>query len=295
MSPVSAFRSATTSVDSLTASYARALIPKRPRRIPPTATLPVLTLEAGAACPTHLGAYRELCAFPISPVLPITYPHLTAFPMAMSLMTRRDFPFPVLGLVHLRNVIEQPRPISAAEPLTFHVSIAQPYDHPRGSAFDVTADARNEFGETAWHGVSTYLHRSGSGTDSSVRRPEPAAAAPLPPTWHLPPDLGRRYASISGDRNPIHLYPWTARLFGFRRQIAHGMWTMARCLAALGATKSPAAIRVSVDFRAPVPLPSKVTFTASPASADNDAAATDFVLQASSTGRPHLTGRLERN
>ena len=283
MSPVAAF------TDSLTASYARALIPKRPRRIRPTATLPVLTHEAGAACPTHLGAYRELCAFPISPVLPITYPHLTAFPMAMSLMTRRDFPFPLLGLVHIRNMIEQPRPISAAEPLTFHVSIAQPYDYPRGSAFDVTADARNEFGETVWHSVSTYLHRTGGG--SAGRRFEPAAS--LPPAWHLPPDLGRRYASISGDRNPIHLYPWTAKLFGFRRQIAHGMWTMARCLAALGATESPAAIHVSVDFRAPVPLPSWVTFTAS--SSDNDAAATDFVLQASSTGRTHLAGRLDRN
>jgi len=251
-------------------------------------TLPALTREVGAASPAHLGAYRELCAFPVSPVLPITYPHLTAFPMAMSLMTRRDFPFPVLGLVHIRNVIEQPRPISAAEPLTFHVSIASPYEHPRGSAFDVTADARNEFNEIVWHSVSTYLHRTGR--SSSDRTSDPAS---LPPTWHLPPDLGRRYASISGDRNPIHLYPWTAKLFGFPRQIAHGMWTMARCLAALDATQSPSPLRASVDFRAPVPLPSDVTFTASPAE-DDAAAATDFVLQASSTGRTHLTGRLDR-
>jgi acyl dehydratase len=274
------------STDSLAASYVRALIPKRPRTRTHALTSPTLTREAGAASPARLDAYRQLCGFPVSPVLPITYPHLTAFPMAMSLMTRRDFPFPVLGLVHIRNVIEQPRPISAAEPLTFHVSIAQPHEHPRGSAFDVTADARGESGEIVWHSVSTYLHvhlrrsRSGFGPDP----------APLPPTWRLPPDLGRRYASISGDRNPIHLYPWTARLFGFPRQIAHGMWTMARCVAALDPADPAAAIRASVDFRAPVPLPSAVTFTAS--SAADDAAATDFVLQASSTGRTHLTGRL---
>ena len=284
-----------TSTDSLATSYARALIPKRPR--PFSATRPVLTAvtavtrETGAADPTRLRSYRQLCAFPASPpVLPITYPHLTAFPMAMSLMTRRDFPIPVLGLVHTRNVIEQQRPISATEPLTLRVSIAQPYEHPRGSAFDVTADARGESGKILWHGVSTYLHRNAASPSTPAEaRPDPT---PLPPTWHLPADLGRRYASISGDRNPIHLYPWTAKLFGFPRQIAHGMWTMARCLAALESAEEPAAMRASVDFRAPVPLPAEVTFTASPA--EDDVAATDFVLQASSTGRIHLTGRLAR-
>jgi hypothetical protein len=38
-----------------------------------------------------------------------------------------------------------------------------------------------------------------------------------------------------------------------------------------------------VDFRAPVPLPSAVTFTAS---------AAGFVLRASATGRTHLVGEL---
>jgi hypothetical protein len=188
------------SIDSLTASYVRALIPKHPRTR--------------------------------------TRPHSLAS----------------LGLVHIRNVIEQPRPISAAEPLTFHVSIAQPYEHPRGSAFDVTADARDESGEIVWHSVSTYLHVHVHKADSGIRR---LALTPLPPTWHLPPDLGRRYASISGDRNPIHLYPWTAKLFGFPRQIAHGMWTMARCTAALDLADPAAAMCASVDFRAPVRLPSE--------------------------------------
>ena len=50
--------------------------------------------------------------------------------------------------------------------------------------------------------------------------------------WRLPGDLGRRYAAVSGDRNPIHLYALTAKAFGFPRQIAHGMWSKARCLAA---------------------------------------------------------------
>jgi hypothetical protein len=54
--------------------------------------------------------------------------------------------------------------------------------------------------------------------------------------WRLAGNLGRRYGAVSGDRNPIHLYPVTAKAFGFPTNIAHGMWTKARSLAALRKT-----------------------------------------------------------
>ena len=72
------------------------------------------------------------------------------------------------------------------------------------------------------------------GDEAAARR---AARSTRTPTgtveWRLPGDLGRRYAAVSGDRNPIHLYPLTAKALGFPRQIAHGMWSLARCVAAL--------------------------------------------------------------
>lgn len=37
------------------------------------------------------------------------------------------------------------------------------------------------------------------------------------------PDAARRYARLSGDFNPIHLWHWSARLFGQRQPILHGM------------------------------------------------------------------------
>ena len=76
--------------------------------------------------------------------------------------------------------------------------------------------------------------------------------------WRLPGDLGRRYASVSGDRNPIHMHPLTAKLFGFPRAIAHGMWTKARCLAALEPSL-PDAYEVTVEFRKPLLLPGRAT------------------------------------
>ena len=72
-------------------------------------------------------------------------------------------------------------------------------------------------------------------------------------------DLGRRYAAVSGDHNPIHLYPLTARALGFRRQIAHGMWTKARSIAAIE-NRLPDVVTVAVAFRKPVFLPGTVAF-----------------------------------
>lgn len=77
--------------------------------------------------------------------------------------------------------------------------------------------------------------------------------------WQLAGDVGRRYGAASGDRNPIHLHPLTARLFGFPRAIAHGMWTVARCLAEHG---TPDAAVVRAEFRAPVLLPGTVAYGA---------------------------------
>ena len=46
-------------------------------------------------------------------------------------------------------------------------------------------------------------------------------------------NTGRSYAASSGDYNPWHLYGATAKLFGFRKAIAHGMWSLSKSLALL--------------------------------------------------------------
>jgi acyl dehydratase len=293
--------------DSLTRLYLRALTPKRaPRGVPGGWTAPSLSRAEVPLDGEQLRRYRRLCGFPDGTALPLTYPHLTAFPMGMALLTRRDFPYPLLGLVHIRNEIAQLRPIGVTETLDYHVWIDRPYQHEKGTAFDVRAEVSDSVGNLVWRSSSTYLRRaaaaSAAGPAASSGRPAAAssadvagsvgavgggAAVPLPgATWQLPADLGRRYAALSGDRNPIHLYPWTAKLFGFRRQIAHGMWSAARCLAALGTDE--AAAEYTVDFRAPVLLPSTVVL----ATTRGVGGTTEFTLASAGSGRTHLTGRL---
>ena len=111
---------------------------------------------------------------------------------------------------------------------------------------------------------------------------------PDPPTggveWRLPANLGRTYASVSGDANPIHLYPLTAKALGFPRQIAHGMWTKARSIAAIE-NRLPEAVTVEVAFKKPILLPGTVAFGTRRTDQGND-----FALTSPKDGAPHLLG-----
>ena len=102
----------------------------------------------------------------------------------------------------------------------------------------------------------------------------------------VPDDIGRRYGAVSGDRNPIHLYGVTAKLFGFPSAIAHGMWLKARTLAALEG-RLPAAYTVDVAFKTPVLLPSTIAISAAAA---NQGWTLD--VRNARNGKPHLTGTI---
>jgi acyl dehydratase len=196
--------------------------------------------------------YSRVCCFRLRDELPPTYPHVLAFPLHMKLMTDRKFPFQAVGLVHVANRIALRRPLRAGDGLDLRVRPGR----LEGRAFAILTEARVE-GELVWEEESTML-RPGGG--STARRGDDSGPDPdFVAEWRLPGDLGRRYASVSGDRNPIHMHPLTARLFGFKRAIAHGMWTKARCLAALEPAP-PGAYEVEVEFRKPILLPTRVAF-----------------------------------
>jgi acyl dehydratase len=236
---------------------------------------------------TRLAAYARVCGFRLSDAVPATYPHVLAFPLAMELMAAGDFPFGVLGLVHIGNAIEQHRPLDAAEPLDLRLWAERLAEHPRGRTVDIVAEGCVD-GELAWRDRSTYLHREGRGRAGEPRAPKEAhGSVPAPSAvWDVAGDIGRRYAAVSGDRNPIHLHGLTAKLFGQKTAIAHGMWTKARCLAALQPLL-PDAFTVDVAFKLPVLLPAKVAFASWVEDGDRR-----FALHDARSGKPHVAGRL---
>ena len=121
-------------------------------------------------------------------------------------------------------------------PLTLSVTAGALRPHRRGRTLDVRLEARVG-DELVWECDSVYLSR-GQGTEDAPRRDAPPAlpVGTAVARWRLPEDLGRSYAGVSGDVNPIHLHALSAKAMGFPRPIAHGMWTYARTLAALGRT-----------------------------------------------------------
>ncbi|KSB88898.1 protein dehydratase [Caulobacter vibrioides] len=221
----------------------------------------------------------------------MTFPHILAFPLQMRLMLAGDFPYPVMGLVHLSNRIRQHAPLTAGEKLVITVRPGGLLAHDKGQAFSLETAVRRD-GAVVWEGTSVYLRlgKAGRGDRAPVvPSPEEGGAPAETPieAWPLPADLGRRYARVSGDANPIHTSPLGAKLFGFRRPIAHGMWVKARAVAALTDGRAVEAGEVEVSFRAPVFLPGQIQLLAGPEGAERA-----FEIKDAQGARTHLRGRL---
>lgn len=233
----------------------------------------------------HVERYAAVCGYPTGKdAVPLTYPHLLGFPIQLAIMGGPDFPAPAVGSVHVENSITAHRALRVGEQLSVAVAASPARPHPKGTAFDFTTILRDPDDAVAWESTSTYLRR-GHG-DESARAGASYPDAPAHGiTWRLPADLGRRYAAVSGDHNPIHLYPLTAKALGFPRQIAHGMWSLARCAAAIE-NRLPDAVRVDAAFKKPIVLPGTVALGTAPL---DDGLA--FSLTRPKDGAPHLLGR----
>lgn len=177
----------------------------------------------------EIEAYRRVCGGS-GPDLPPAMLHVAGFPLAMYLMTSRDFPMGSLGMVHIANRIEVTGQLPALGEYEVQAHAGNARTHPKGTQFDMVTSASLD-GELVWHETSTYLSR-GSGLPSAgataerTSWPDPTQNAEVV-GLQIPSDMGRQYAAISGDRNPIHLHPLAAKAFGFRTTIVHGMWTLA--------------------------------------------------------------------
>ncbi|HEV7871712.1 MAG TPA: MaoC/PaaZ C-terminal domain-containing protein [Modestobacter sp.] len=268
----------------LPALFARAALSARGRG----GDLPATRLARTGVEVDHaqLADYGRVCGFPLADTLPVTFPHLAAFPLQVALMTDRAFPLALPGLVHVRNRIAVLRPIGAGEPLDVEVWAERFAAHVRGATVDLCASV-SAGGAEVWRGRSTYLARGASAPAGAPDADVTVSVVALDrraAQWRVPADAGRRYAKVSGDVNPIHLSSLSAKAFGFKRAIAHGMWVQARALAAL-AGRLPGALDVDVAFRKPLFLPSTVSLATEPVDDGWDLAVRNV-----GSGAEHLVG-----
>lgn len=247
--------------------------------------------------PAHVAAYTQATGLRLGNTLPLTYPYVLSFPLAIKVMGAPDFPFNAVGAVHLTNVIEQHRPLSVTDTLDVKVHAENLRPHRKGLLIDMVTEVEVA-GELVWKQTSGFLAKgakmSGSATavaeDSGSLFGEHPAVPGHAPTgqWRVTPAQIKKYAQASGDKNPIHVSALGAKAFGFPTTIAHGMWSAAAILAGVEG-QVPDAARYSVEFVKPVVLPARVNYYA-----ERSAAGWDFQLR--KTSKPatlHAVARLE--
>lgn len=215
-------------------------------------------LENVRIAPDRLLAYTRATGQQFGPTLPITYPFVLQFPLAMKIMTDDGFPFGAVGSVHLENQIHRMRPIGIDEPLTIENHAENLREHRKGILVDMVSEI-SVGSELVTRQVATFLKQQRTSLSGEPRGPQPRDQAPPPPDAVLAVDLAkiREYAAASGDRNPIHMGNLTAKAFGFPKAIAHGMWSAAAAVANIEA-QLPGDITYTVRWGKPILLPAKV-------------------------------------
>jgi hypothetical protein len=205
---------------------------------------------------SHLQRYNQICGFD-SGQLPATYLWIRAFPLIMTVLVSKQFPLKAMGQVHLRNQISVHRPLDRNSNFTISAAVDHSELTSKGLEWSIQISVITE-NQMVWSCRSTFLYRCNTGINPNAKTISEPRGELM--SWNLPRDLGRRYAPISGDYNPIHLGALCAKVFGFKQAIAHGMWSKARCLAAMGNLIPDAGYSVDVNFLKPVFLPSRVNF-----------------------------------
>lgn len=236
----------------------------------------------------QVAAYAKVCGFSKAHGVPMLYPHMEAFPLAMMLFGTKAFPWPAMGLVHLGNSAKLLKRINVGDELRIEMRTGELYAHDKGQVFTLHARALRA-GEVVWESTWTLLRL---GVRNPKGAPYTSALVDDSPLSHQADfyagaGIGRAYGRVSGDINPIHLSAITAKFLGFRKAIAHGMWTKARALATLMPREAVDHAEVIVEFKTPLFLPARASLWA----ARQEQGAL-FEVRNAKGDKPHLRGRV---
>ena len=162
----------------------------------------------------------------------------------------------MLRLVHGEHAVRFHRLLLDGEQLEVKGTLEAVAVKPSGRIFTFGLEGTVDT-DTVVSGTTSYFIRAANPPPRGPRKPAPE----LPPvTWSLPQhvtdDQALRYAAASGDDNPIHTDPATAKAAGLPGCILHGLCTMAfaqRDLVAHYAAGEPQRLKeLAVRFAKPV-------------------------------------------
>ncbi len=239
--------------------------------------------------PASLRAYRAVCGYLPGIDVPICFPHLPAGALQLRILAAPGFPCDAAGLVHVSNSISQRRPISVAATYTVECRLTGDEHTERGREFALKTEYRK--GSTvAWEETMYFLKPDRNRKKkNSISYQDEWLHSDGVNQLEIPVsgNTGRRYARVSGDYNPIHLYDFSARLFGFPGKIAHGMWMLGRCIAEMQPAAGFKNATIEAQFKTPLFIPGSALLRYASKTGN-----TDFELHNPSLNRPNMLGRL---
>ncbi|XOV78460.1 MAG: MaoC/PaaZ C-terminal domain-containing protein [Aestuariibacter sp.] len=232
----------------------------------------------------NLSQFSKVITWQNEVCLPPTYLQTLSFQDCLTLMASKDFPLRPLGLVHINNNIKVFKEPIWTAPFNMQTVATNLQPHNRGYCFDFVTTVRQQ-SDIVYQSIATNL---------AIMQPKMTQRVPdshedMAPSqqnriWQLAADTGRQYAKVSGDYNPIHLYRWSAKLFGFKSAIAHGMFCLAKSLSSLEQKVFAKPLEISTRFYSPVLLPAKPAITVQQNSSE------EVVFALDTDSKKHLSG-----
>lgn len=210
----------------------------------------------------HLYAFCESISWPSHNQLPPTYLQMLANKYVQNILTQPGFPFSPLGIVHIENEINMLADVDLNVPIDIHCQLQPFQQHHKGVSFSVVIAVR-QYQKNVFQADCKMLCIDNKlpKTKGSPYVEYQTAKNAITKTLIFPSNIGRQYAKVSGDYNPIHLTTLTAKLLGFKRAIAHGMYSQALCLSQLHANEAlKTGLTIKVKFKQPLFLPAASTF-----------------------------------
>lgn len=197
----------------------------------------------------------------------------------------KHFPINPMGLIHIGQSFELKRPLATDETLDLSCRLKEMIKTEKGteSRFLLEITTNNEL---VWQGLSTFLTRTKAKPGKKKKRKKQETFLAQQEIIQVAGNTGRQYARVSRDYNPHHLFGFTARIFGFKQPIAHGMWSLARVTANLEkkiGVQYP--LKVEGMFKLPVFMPASLVLEYE--KTDNGIL---FELRDKKKGLPHLKG-----
>ena len=210
--------------------------------------------------------YCEVCQIPASDDLPLLYPHVLSSSLHMQILTDKAFPLKLLGAVHLRNKIIVHQNITVNDQLLFKVELKDKLILKGGIEFSFSTQAYSN-DKLVWESLTTYYKRGKFGTIDAETSPVNMVTlenTEKVTSWYLNKNLGKAYAKVCNDYNPIHVSKTLAKLFGFKRDVAHGMGVLTTALDRVKTSQIQYPFKNEVIFKGPLFLESEVSVVKSP-------------------------------